>query len=340
MLRTYTWRAAVLLAMPVGLLTASHGADSAATVSSDLVVARFPIDHGPGPLLIPVRIAGKDHIFLADTGMTVTGMEVSLLSGKRLRPVLVKTAGGVCVMDEYEPPVASIGTTPCRFGETVLSVDLTRLRNEVRLPIEGILGMDILGQHVLHLNFDEGELLLLKSAPAGAGRPIPIDWEPGDTPTILGFVPGADRVRFMIDTGHISLLSGSLNGQLVQGLAAQGKLVTLGRAEHGTQRGRMPCAVVRGQLLALGEFAVRDPLFIASDGNDNLGICFWSRFTVTFDFPGKKVLLTKGKRYRHPDVGDCYGLDLGLRDGAVIVERSAHGQPRNGRRFSQGRRPA
>ena len=61
------------------------------------------------------------------------------------------------------------------------------------------------------------------------------------------------------------------------------------------------------------------PFFSASGGFNCLGVEFWSRFTVTFEFPGRKVFLSKGQCYGRPDEGDYAGLVLALNGSTVIV---------------------
>ena len=58
-----------------------------------------------------------------------------------------------------------------------------------------------------------------------------------------------------------------------------------------------------------------------------LGLVFWSRFVVTFDFPGEKIYLRKGKGYERPDLRDLSGLHLIRRDGAVVIESVDEGSP-------------
>ena len=51
-----------------------------------------------------------------------------------------------------------------------------------------------------------------------------------------------------------------------------------------------------------------------------LGLGFWLRFTVTFDFPGRRAYLCKGARYGRPDLWNASGLRLKLETGGVTID--------------------
>jgi hypothetical protein len=312
------------IAVLVGISSAGtstiYAGDEGSSIPAELIAARFPIGKGACPLLIPVRFGGRDHIFLADTGAEITAIDAAAHVGNRLDSELIATPKGFILMSRYEPPDATLGALPCQFPGGVLSIDLAKVRTASGLAIEGILGMDFLGQHIFHANFDKRELLFLKSLPRCVGVPAPIVWEAGRGPTVVAFVPGCDGIHFNIDTGMVSGLSGTLDTRLVPELVSQGKLLYLGRSSSETLPGTHSSSVYRGQLLALGQFAIPMPLLKASSGYSALGQGFWSRFTVTFDFPGRTVFLTKGRGYGRTDEADYGGLVFGQNGGAVVIE--------------------
>jgi hypothetical protein len=78
--------------------------------------------------------------------------------------------------------------------------------------------------------------------------------------------------------------------------------------------------VYEGNRLAVGEFVVPAPLFEGTSLTNALGLGFLSRFTVTFDFPGRRMLLSRGEAYARPDDREKSGLILWPRGGTVVVE--------------------
>ena len=218
-------------------------------------------------------------------------------------------------------PVASVGKLPFRVSDSVGAMDLQKLRDVVGEPLKGVLGMDFLGQHVVHVDFDKGELLFLKSAPTDTRDVVSIFWEPGESPEVVGFVVGAGPIRFMIDTGAGGGFdSGSLLTQEVRNLAAKGKMRKVGSTRIATASGNFQAPYFQGNLLALGGFAVEKPVFSESRKCNTLGLDFWSRFAVTFDFPGRRILLRKGDQYSRPNRWNLSGLHL-VRDGdSVLIE--------------------
>lgn len=68
----------------------------------------------------------------------------------------------------------------------------------------------------------------------------------------------------------------------------------------------------------MGPFEYKDLIF--SEGNSSrLGLSFLSRHMVTFDFPGNKIYLKKGKQFRKTDEANMSGLHIILVSGKVVV---------------------
>ena len=108
-------------------------------------------------------------------------------------------------------------------------MDMSGLREVSGSPVEGILGMDFLGRQVVHIDFDQGLLLFLKSAPKTTGGRVQILWEPGGSPPLVEAELGAsESVRFAVDTGYISLHSGILRSPVKEATLPKGELAEIG----------------------------------------------------------------------------------------------------------------
>jgi hypothetical protein len=55
-------------------------------------------------------------------------------------------------------------------------------------------------------------------------------------------------------------------------------------------------------------------------GTNILGLGFWERYNVTFDFPNHLIYLQPSKQINKPDTQDLSGLKLGRIDGRVVVK--------------------
>jgi len=78
--------------------------------------------------------------------------------------------------------------------------------------------------------------------------------------------------------------------------------------------------------LKLGDWKHRELLF-AEEQRNALGLSYWSRHTVTFDFPAKKVYLETGEHFQRPCWRDMRGLAILRINGRTIVHSVVPGSP-------------
>lgn len=295
-------------------------------IPPELILERFPVAKGGDFLLVPVRIAGRNHLFLVDTGCSITVFDASLPLGEFQGTQTVHTPVGEDHGRFFGPPNARIGRLPLRVP-SVLAHDLQTLRDRCGQPIEGCLGMDFLKRYAMFIDFNRGEMMFLKSVPEGVGDEISLEYEGGDeVPRVLAAIgpagPGAGlALQFRVDTGWANYISGSLEEDVLRSLVESGDLHVVGSSTVASLRGVTQQRTGQGHRLSLGRFAVERPVF--NEATDNiLGIGFWSRFVVTFDFPGKRVYLRRGANYSDRDL--CWnlsGIRIERREGSVVVSR-------------------
>ncbi len=309
------------------LLTASacaRGAQSeraAPEIPSNLVLERFAVSRNLDDVLVPVTIANKDYRFVVDTGATGTVVDTSLPLGQ---PVDVVTADGAEALAQvklYRAPEAKLGRTPLGPLDAVAGMDLKSFRQVAGHPIHGSLGMDFLGKYIVHIDREKGELLLLKSVPKGAGIELPISWEPDELPFVEAEIAPGERIRFMVDTGLSSLGSGSLGILETRSLSRKGQMREIGKVMTESISGSNSRLLFQGEALRIGGFSVHSPIFSQSSGPtpNVLGLGFWSRFAVTFDFPERKVYLRKSANFDRPDRWNATGLHLWKRGDSIEV---------------------
>jgi hypothetical protein len=298
-------------------------------IPADLVLERFAVAKNGDDLLVPVTVAGKDHLFVVDTAATATVFDVSLPLGQPIDVVTMTVPEKKIEIKVYNPPDAKIGRVSLRPLPGVLGEDLNLIRQVTGLPVLGILGTDFLGRHVVHIDVEKGELLILKSPPNGAGEGLPISWEPGGLPLVTGEVAPGASVRFVVDTGMGGLDSGTLGILEIQPLVRARQFQEIGKSLEVTISGIISRGLFQGGVLRVGEFSIRSPIFTESRGPtpNVLGRGFWSRFAVTLDFPGRKLYLRKSDHYEGPDRWNSTGLHLWRRLDSIEVHSVDQGSP-------------
>ena len=309
----------------VGLLAISgsvRGDDQKAEIRTDLVLERFAVSSKGDALVVPVRVAEKTYDFIVDTGATTTIFDTAIPLGQPVGVPVAHAAEGKVEVKVYDPPEAKVGRTSLRSLDVVGGMDLDRIRQVTGLPIRGILGMDFLGSHILHIDIDKGQLLLLKSVPIDAGVELPISWEPGEFAFVRGEIAPGEPIRFAVDTGAISWDSGTLGIHETASLLREGRFREIGKVLTESLGGTRTRSLIQGGTLSIGGFTVRSPIFNESYGRtpNVLGLGFWTRFAATFDFPGRKVYLRKSARFDRPDRWNATGLHLVRRRDSIVVE--------------------
>lgn len=314
-------------------LSADVGADEPPVkIPATLVLQRFKVAKGGDILLIPIRVEGKDRMFVVDTGFACTAFDSPLLHGKPRGEYRVRTPQGVSEKPLYDAPEASVGHLPFRTrtgtSASVLAIDMKPLREAFGYPIEGILGLDFLGKYVLHINFDAGELLFLEAAPVNAGEEIPLTLDEGKTAIVSVGLKEGDKVPFIIDTGGQTIgAAGYVEILKARDLARKGELRWVDSARSGTAGGEFTSQVYRGERITLGGFSVNEPLLIEAPQTSILGLGFWSRFIVTIDFPKGKLFLRKGACYDRPEHWNYSGLNLWPEGNTVVINSVDEGSP-------------
>ena len=118
-----------------------------------------------------------------------------------------------------------------------------------------------------------------------------------------------------------SLGSGNLGVLEIGSLTTNGKLRELGKTLEESISGTKSVRTFQGTVVKVAGFAIQSPIFHESyERNPNiLGMGFWSRFVVTFDFPGRKVYLRKSIGYGRRDRWNASGLHLWKRLDSIEV---------------------
>jgi hypothetical protein len=312
--------AAVILS---GVLASSAGADD-----DPNVIESFDVGGNGDFLLIPVLIEGREHRFILDTCASANIFDAALEStlkatGKR-EPVNGK--GSYKVFDGSTATVGRAGFPV--FGKTTC-MDLGPTRDGLGCSFDckfdGALGMPFLQDKIVQINFDAGCLSFLKTSDGIPGEKIAITRGTRGFPIVRVDLPGIRGVPFLIDTGHKVFDNGSL---------CKSTLDKLVRARHAAL---VDTVVVRGanaehnervvtlDSLSVGGFT-HDAQTFGEDSRNILGLGYLSRYTVTFDFPGQRLILDKGNQFDRNFPRNVTGLLMVRTESGLVVSYAQEGR--------------
>lgn len=291
---------------------------------------KFRVAPRGNAIMLPVRLASKRCNFLLDTGSGVTIVDASL------KGLLRGPAGSYqsyTTLDQdpldielYQAPPLFLGTRRLHSVSRVACVDFRErgLVLDGRAP-DGFLGADALRDMIVKVDFDGGDLSLLSSVPDNAGTPVPMAFYRG-VPTVPVAIPGLGTYLFGVDTGCIDVTSGNISTRLLQSLLDARAASVVGESPKTSLAREATTRDARLNDFSLGEFQHRGLVFSES-AVGSLSLGYLSRYVVVFDFPGKKMYLTPGKRFNEEDRRGLSGLGLQNTDGAVVVTRVKKGWP-------------
>ena len=158
------------LVASLGLIRPAHIDDPEQVPDPQNVVERFKVAKEGDCLLLPVKLKGKSYLFLLDTGASLNVFDSSIPLGKPNGVHRVQTPSGPVRLPHYAAPEASVGGLSLRTDDPVFAVDYSKFRQVSGQEIYGMVGMPFLRQHVVQVDFDKGELLILKAAGSDCGH--------------------------------------------------------------------------------------------------------------------------------------------------------------------------
>jgi len=272
-------------------------------------------------VLLPVSLGARTISCLVDTGACLSAFDVTLKGSLRQSrgTRTLQAAGGPLRVETWDWPDARLGDHDLNSGQPVACLDLRHIREATNEPVLGVLGMDFLRTVRFQIDFDEGLLRflpLLTEAPGALDVRIPVRFLRDGPPLIAGSLDADSRHDFVIDTGA---QGNSLKAELFDALVDEGR-IRIGSsftsvAAAGAFRGQ------RGRLdgLSVGPLEHRGLRF-SRLSYSSLGLRYFSRYVVTFDFPNECVYLRNGVHHARHEPGATSGLTLRWENSAPVVE--------------------
>jgi len=256
------------------------------------VISEISFPNNSKRIMIPVSFKGKEYQFVLDTGATNTAFDISLKDqlGWRRGSSKGRVADGKRIdIDFFGLSHAHFGGL-CKKHKTVAVMDLSYLSRITGRKVDGIVGLDILKDHIVRLDFEKNVVSFLRSINDSEFSGCEADLSFKKKLAYINVKVDNIPVRFMIDTGFTNsgfwgLLEPAVIEQLdVVGIGQGDQASTVAAPMDFNQRK----TVVAN--LSIGRVEYENEMFV-EHRQSILGLGFFSRHIVTFDFPNKKVYL-------------------------------------------------
>ncbi len=256
----------------------------------------FDEDTGRGRLLIlKVRLeSGEEIPFLFDTGTAITCFDQSLEPklGRCLGPATVIHFGVKHEGNLYPAPRLFLGDTLLRSsGTNVATFDFRKTAPDGVLRFLGILGMDVLKNYCVQLDFDAHRLRFFKTraaAPRTWGRVFPLLAVGDDCPVVTDNFLGAAHPVSVVDSGFN--YDGWLTPACYQEWMNQPPRWDYGQNSYyyGSLGGEVYLSLNLKEIYSHALFTEDPHLKI-----NGIGLRFLARHRVTFDFPNHRMYLRR-----------------------------------------------
>lgn len=289
---------------------------------------------------VPVNAFGKTLYFLVDTGFTVSAIDT------KYKPYLGEGAGtnrvgspleANNVLPVFQCPEISIAGKSLELDK-ITCLDLKMARLISGQPCDGILGMDFFSKNVVSIDFDKRVFYLYNKVPENVRETfvaVPLK-QFYQHYTVEVSVNHTQTLDLMIDTGDNSSISLNSEGWQKVFTTNQTNEVSTIVAGVGNQVAQSKIGVV-GQLAIerLTYTNLHATYILNPDDPSHLGLGFFRRHNVTFDFANRVLYLEPGKDFSIPDKEDMSGLHL-LREGEMTIVYSVD---ENSPAFAHGIKP-
>jgi hypothetical protein len=281
-------------------------------------------DAGRGNLILTkVRLKdGKEMAFVLDSGAGITCIDESLAAklGKSVGTVIAHNWGKNSKKKLYAAPAIYLDGARLHGGKTVMAMDFKLLSAMCGQPVAGILGIDVLENYCVQIDFAAHKLRLLDDSRADKsawGRAFPIvalnDQDP--RPAVAGNLLGEDSPHSLIDSGY----------------DGAGWLMPKRYQQWTNQTAALPAIAHSPDGRFFGEVYPDLKLVRENVESDGLGVQFLVRHLVTLDFPEHTLYLKQTSTGPLPDVGGAAVTFLkNLKDRGQLPgwSKDDHGKPR------------
>lgn len=284
-------------------------------------------------IFLPVQVGGEMCNFLFDTGASFVVLDNSLepLLGEplSLREVQARTglklASGRIVTPNGEIVLKMYPSIPMRLGRMQIAnrfpymlADLQSLWPFSGVKFCGILGISFLHQFRWEIDFNKGTIKGYIGAEPYMGSfttRSPLFWSAGQLPQVAVDLHGRE-VAFDIDTGDNG--SGRVNSKNFLYLKEVGQVLRSHEQEVVTVSEFSSNAEFRLKHLRVAD-TVYPNIILQESGQNALGLAFFKRHDVVFDFPFNMLYLKHHKDYELEQERDKSGVRIVMKEGQLMI---------------------
>jgi len=303
-------------------------------ISAENIAFRFDMDH----ILIPITIAGKERLWLLDTGAGMTVIDSAFAVELGLKPEgNVKGAGigntvnvGFVKIPDFELPGLRINS------QTAASINLRDLLVRTGWDAVGILGYDFLSRFVTKIDYAKELISFIDPEYfdySGGGTVLDATMK-GKFLTAPMTVDGKYSGRWNFDTGaggtsfHYPVAKDNgfmeLDGVDGLGFGAGGSLKMRTSEFNEIEFGGFK---LKNQLVS---FPLEEGVgaFSGSELVGNLGNSIFRHFIIYLDYSKQQIIVEKGRNFTHVFPRDKSGMQIHMTDqGGYRVVHVAPGTP-------------
>jgi hypothetical protein len=290
---------------------------------------------------VPVRVFGRTNYLVVDTGSTLSAFDSSSEAklGTPLEEVYQETAlAGGLKTKLYVAPDMFLGEVKLDVRRVFCS-DLSLGRLITGEPCDGILGMDVLKDYTVVLDFEQSTLALYSQTPdefKGRGNAIPL------VPFYQHFqfeatANGQANVKLQLDSSSGSTIS--LNPSEWE-KTFTGKTSNSVPGRFGVGGGKVAeSKIARVETLTFGSMTLTNlgaNLLDNVTSSSSVGLPFLRRYRVALDFPNELLYLAPRSHAATEEENDMSGLHLLRLSGLVTVHSVDPGSPADQARVKAG----
>ena len=284
-------------------------------------------------IFLPVQIGNEECMFLFDTGASFVVLdnkfedllgeplslrEAQARTGIKFASGRIATPNGEIELKMYRSISMKLGRLQIANRFPYMLADLQSLWPFSGVKFCGILGVSFLHQFRWEIDFKKGIIKGYIGAEPYMGRytaRAPIFWSAGKLPQVAVDLQGRE-VAFDIDTGDNG--SGRVSSENLLYLKKTGQVLKSHEQEIVTVSELSSSEEFRLKYLRFGDVVY--PNIILQESKQNaLGLAFFKRHDVVFDFPFNMLYLQHHKDYEIEQKRDKSGVRIILVDGLLKV---------------------
>lgn len=301
--------------------TTKPSTSQASSGPSEIVIPAGRLD---ALLTVSVQIADSGpHLLIVDTGASFVILDEALANRLALRPASLRankalTAGNTQIPLDRAVKIDRLELSEFAAGDvTAAVVDLTFIREATGEPVDGILGLDILADYLITLDYETPALRLSRGVlPEADGRDILPMYLFAGVP-IAAVRMGKIDIEVVVDSGSNCGLSFPSTVQKELRFAVEPVPVSVATTAGGV-KSRMA-----GRLagpISIGRHVFEQPVLELSDGLPNLGGDVLQKFAVTLDIHSGRIRFSRrGADRIPPSPYRATGLSMSRRSSGWIV---------------------